>query len=131
MFLCLFAILSFEGFQQQGMTGSGARQVNPAAGRPPRPAAVPQSDEGPQNKPQKSKIPVLEKHLINQLSSDEQNSINSKFQEATEADKKVPLLFYLFFCIIAIVTLTIGLKVMQSTLFTGSFSDFLYFSKLP
>ncbi|KAK7371780.1 hypothetical protein VNO80_05145 [Phaseolus coccineus] len=78
-----------SGFQQQGMTGSGARQVNPAAGRPPRPAAVSQSDEGPQNKPQKSRIPVLEKHLINQLSSDEQNSINSKFQEATEADKKV------------------------------------------
>ncbi|XP_014504589.1 epidermal growth factor receptor substrate 15-like 1 [Vigna radiata var. radiata] len=78
-----------SGFQQQGMTGSGARQVNPASGRPPRPAAVSQSDEGPQNKPQKSRIPVLEKHLINQLSSDEQNSINSKFQEATEADKKV------------------------------------------
>ncbi|CAL5190902.1 unnamed protein product [Lathyrus oleraceus] len=75
--------------QQQGVAASGARQVNPAAGRPPRPAAVPPSDEGPQNKQQKSKIPVLEKHLINQLSSDEQNSINSKFQEATEADKKV------------------------------------------
>lgn len=75
--------------QHQGMTGSGARQLNPAAGRPPRPAAVPPSDEGTQNKQQKSKIPVLEKHLINQLSSDEQNSINSKFQEATEADKKV------------------------------------------
>lgn len=78
-----------SGFQQQGMTGSGARQVNPAAGRPPRPAAVSQSDEGPQNKQQRSRIPVLEKNLINQLSSDEQNSINSKFQEATEADKKV------------------------------------------
>ncbi|KAK7386082.1 hypothetical protein VNO78_32171 [Psophocarpus tetragonolobus] len=77
-----------SGFQQ-GMTGSGARQVNPAAGRPPRPVAVSQSDEGPLNKPQKSRIPILEKHLINQLSSDEQNSINSKFQEATEADKKV------------------------------------------
>lgn len=72
------------------MTGSGARQVNPTAGRPPRPAApVPPSDEGPQNKQQKSRVPVLEKNLITQLSSDEQNSINSKFQEATEADKKV------------------------------------------
>ncbi|CAJ1971646.1 unnamed protein product [Sphenostylis stenocarpa] len=77
-----------SGFQQ-GMTGSGTRQVNPAAGRPPRPAAVSQSDEEPENKPEKSRIPVLEKHLITQLSSDEQNSINSKFQEATEADKKV------------------------------------------
>lgn len=80
-----------SGFQQQqGVTGSGARQVNPTAGRPPRPAApVPPSDEGPQNKQQKSRVPVLEKNLITQLSSDEQNSINSKFQEATEADKKV------------------------------------------
>lgn len=74
------------------MAGSGARHVNPTSGRPPRPAAVPQSDEGPQNKQQRSRVPVLEKHLINQLSSDEQNSINSKFQEATEADKKVPIL---------------------------------------
>lgn len=75
--------------QQQGVTGSSPRQVNPTAGRPPRPAAIPPSDEGPQNKQHKPKIPVLEKHLINQLSSDEQNSINSKYEEATEADKKV------------------------------------------
>ncbi|KAF7810724.1 epidermal growth factor receptor substrate 15-like 1 [Senna tora] len=81
---------SSSGFQQQqGMTGSGSRPVNPAASRPPRPASIPQSEEGPQNKQQKSRVPVLEKHLISQLSSDEQNSINSKFQDATEADKKV------------------------------------------
>ncbi|KAK7299784.1 hypothetical protein RJT34_10611 [Clitoria ternatea] len=79
-----------SGFQQQPrMTGSGARHVNPPAGRPPRPSATPQPEEGLQNKQQRSKIPVLEKHLINQLSSEEQNSINLKFQEATEADKKV------------------------------------------
>jgi hypothetical protein len=76
--------------------------VNPTAGRPPRPAAAPQSDEEPQNKQQKSKIPVLEKHLIDQLSSDEQNSITSKFQEATEADKKVPVLS-LILCIVSVV----------------------------
>ncbi|XP_024631099.1 uncharacterized calcium-binding protein C800.10c isoform X1 [Medicago truncatula] len=75
--------------QQQMMTGSGAQHLNPTAGWPPRPAAVPPSDEGPQSKQQKSKIPVLEKHLTNQLSSDEQNSINLKFQEATEANKMV------------------------------------------
>ncbi|KAF1868776.1 hypothetical protein Lal_00036214 [Lupinus albus] len=73
----------------QVATGSGARQVNPTAGRPPRPSAAPQADEGPQNKQPKSKVPVLEKHLIDQLSSEEQSSINSKFAEATEADKKV------------------------------------------
>ena len=66
--------------------------MNPNAARPPRPASVPKPDEGPQDKQQKSKVPVLEKHLISQLSSDEQNSINLKFQEATEADKKAFIL---------------------------------------
>lgn len=100
---CSCPLLSLKGFpQQQGTTGSGARQVNPTAGWPPRPASVPPSDEGPQNKQQKSRVPVLEKHLINQLSSDEQNSINSKFREATEADKKVPTVSS-FLCSISIV----------------------------
>ncbi|XP_016191041.1 epidermal growth factor receptor substrate 15-like 1 isoform X4 [Arachis ipaensis] len=77
-----------SGFQQEeGMSDPGAQRVNPTTGRPPRPASVFLSDEGLQ-KQQKSQVPVLEKHVINQLSSDEQNSINSKFQEASEADKK-------------------------------------------
>ena len=33
----------------------------------------------------------MEKHLIDQLSTEEQNSLNLKFKEATEADKKVLL----------------------------------------
>ncbi|RXH97806.1 hypothetical protein DVH24_010131 [Malus domestica] len=37
---------------------------------------------------QKHRVPELEKHLVNQLSADEVNSLNSKFKEATEADKK-------------------------------------------
>ncbi|XP_015971900.1 uncharacterized protein LOC107495307 [Arachis duranensis] len=81
-----------SGFQQQqGMSGPSARQVNPTAARPPRSAPVPLPDEAPQ-KQQKPRIPVLEMHLINQLSSDEQNKINLKFQEASEADKKVEAL---------------------------------------
>ncbi|KAI4350197.1 hypothetical protein L6164_004672 [Bauhinia variegata] len=81
---------SSEGFKQQpGMTGFAARQAQPSTSWPPRPATVPLSDEGPENKQQKSRVPVLEKNLINQLGSDEQNSINSKFQDAMEADKKV------------------------------------------
>ncbi|KAL1366736.1 epidermal growth factor receptor substrate 15-like 1 isoform X3 [Arachis ipaensis] len=81
-----------SGFQQEeGMSDPGAQRVNPTTGRPPRPASVFLSDEGLQ-KQQKSQVPVLEKHVINQLSSDEQNSINSKFQEASEADKKVEAL---------------------------------------
>ncbi|KAJ7962446.1 Calcium-binding EF hand-like protein [Quillaja saponaria] len=80
-----------SGFQQQhGMPGSGARQVKIALpGRPPKPVPAPQSDERPQSKMQKSQVPVLEKQLVDQLSSDEQYSLNSKFKEATEADKKV------------------------------------------
>ncbi|KAM3695848.1 hypothetical protein ACB098_07G165000 [Castanea mollissima] len=75
------------GFQQQqGMPGPGARHM--AAGRPPRPVPVPQA-EGSQVNQQKAKVPVMEKHLVDQLSTDEQNLLNSRFQEATEADKKV------------------------------------------
>ncbi|KAK7848624.1 eh domain-containing protein 2 [Quercus suber] len=78
------------GFQQQqGMPGPGARHM--AAGRPPRPVAVPQA-EGSQANQQKAKVPVLEKHLVDQLSTEEQTLLNSRFQEATEADKKALIL---------------------------------------
>ncbi|XP_072055328.1 uncharacterized protein [Arachis hypogaea] len=78
-----------SGFQQEeGMSDPGAQRVNPTTGRPPRPASIFLSDEGLQ-KQQKFQVPVLENHIINQLSLDEQNSINLKFQEASEADTKV------------------------------------------
>lgn len=38
---------------------------------------------------QKARVPVLEKNMMNQLSEDEQKALNSKFQEATDADNKV------------------------------------------
>lgn len=74
---------------QQAHGVMGPRQVTPAASRPPRPVPVPipEADELP--KQRKQTVPVLEKHLIDQLSNEEQKSLNSKFQEATEADKKV------------------------------------------
>ncbi|KAA8547600.1 hypothetical protein F0562_004029 [Nyssa sinensis] len=80
---------SIPGLQQpKGMTG--ARPVIPAAGvRPLSQVSVPQADEFMQPSQQKPRVPVLEKHLIDQLSKEEQDSLNSKFQEATEADKKV------------------------------------------
>jgi epidermal growth factor receptor substrate 15 len=86
-------IFLFKGFQQQqGMPSSGARHITAAgAARPPRPVAVPQA-EVPQANQQKSKVPVLEQHLVNQLSTEEQNSLNLKFQDATEADKKALIL---------------------------------------
>ncbi|GMP26934.1 hypothetical protein CsSME_00003158 [Camellia sinensis var. sinensis] len=76
---------------QQAQVMPGAQPGTPAArARPPNQVSVPLPDEAMQPTLQKSKVPVLEKHLLNQLSEEEQNSLNSKFQEATEANKKVP-----------------------------------------
>ncbi|KAF2291685.1 hypothetical protein GH714_028116 [Hevea brasiliensis] len=67
----------------------GPRPAPAAAARPPRPP-VQYADEKPP--PQlKSKVPVLEKHLVDQLSQEEQDSLKSKFQEAAQADKKALL----------------------------------------
>eukprot|EP01018_Ginkgo_biloba_P030108 Gb_27596 [translate_table: standard] len=52
---------------------------------------APQSDslsEG-QSMQQKSRVPVLEMNLVNQLSRDEQNTLKSKQKDAEEAEKKV------------------------------------------
>lgn len=89
------------------MPGPGARHMlPPVAPRPPLPAAVPKADKEPQANQPKSRVPELEKHLVDQLSTEEQNLLNSKFKEATEADKKVLLQFCLqfFFLGHAIVT---------------------------
>ncbi|XP_031283148.1 epidermal growth factor receptor substrate 15-like isoform X2 [Pistacia vera] len=64
----------------------GAR---PPAGKPPRPVPAHQPDRTVQPVQQKSKVPPLEKHLVDQLSKEEQESLNAKLKEATEADKKV------------------------------------------
>eukprot|EP00257_Ricinus_communis_P026166 XP_025013580.1 epidermal growth factor receptor substrate 15-like 1 isoform X2 [Ricinus communis] len=66
----------------------GPRPTPAAAARPPRPPPVHHADEK-QPGQQKPKVPVLENHLVDQLSQDEQDSLNSKFQEAAQADKKV------------------------------------------
>lgn len=39
----------------------------------------------------KATVPILEKHLVNQLSNEEQSALSSKLKDATEADKKVDL----------------------------------------
>jgi hypothetical protein len=70
----------------------GARTApHPSSARPPRPVPVPipQEEEVVPARQQKPKVPVLEKHTVDQLSTEEQNSLNLKLQEATEADKKV------------------------------------------
>ncbi|XP_008812401.2 actin cytoskeleton-regulatory complex protein PAN1-like isoform X2 [Phoenix dactylifera] len=48
-----------------------------------------QTDVTVQPAEQKSRVTVLEKHLVDQLSSEEQSALNSKFQDATDAYKKV------------------------------------------
>lgn len=60
-----------------------------APGRPPRPVPIPQPNEVVQPGQQKPKVPALEKHLVDQLSQEEQDALSSKFQEATDAEKKV------------------------------------------
>ncbi|KAI3941736.1 hypothetical protein MKW92_021593, partial [Papaver armeniacum] len=77
--------------QQQGMPGT--RQMMPTAGswsqQMQLPPTQPLTDRGLHHpNQQKSRVPVLEKHLVNQLSNEEQNSLNLKFEQATEADKK-------------------------------------------
>ncbi|KAF2312510.1 hypothetical protein GH714_034914 [Hevea brasiliensis] len=65
----------------------GPRPAPAAATRPPRPPVHHADEKQPPQ--QKRKVPVLEKHLVDQLSQEEQDSLNSKFQEAAQADKKV------------------------------------------
>ncbi|CAL1400046.1 unnamed protein product [Linum trigynum] len=66
----------------------GARPTHAGAPRPPRPPSAPHAEEKQPTQP-KPKVPVLEKHLVDQLSQEEQDSLNSKFQEAYQADKQV------------------------------------------
>ena len=90
-----FPLFLFVGLQQQqGLSVSGARHVTPSmGGKPPLPH---RADDGKQTNQQKSKVPVLEKNLVNQLSKEEQDMLNSKFQEAADANEKV-----LFFCFVS------------------------------
>ncbi|GKV30212.1 hypothetical protein SLEP1_g39052 [Rubroshorea leprosula] len=80
---------SGHGLQQPQVINAPRPPLPSARGRPPRPATVSQTDANLQLSPRKPKIPVLEKHLIDQLTQEEQDSLNSKLKEATEADKKV------------------------------------------
>ncbi|KAH0864291.1 hypothetical protein HID58_081502 [Brassica napus] len=57
-------------------------------GKPPRPVPLSPSDGMVQSTQPKRKMPELEKHLVDQLSKEEQDSLNSKFEEATAIDKK-------------------------------------------
>lgn len=58
-------------------------------GKPPRPVPISAPDDAMEPSKQKPKVPELEKDLLDQLSTEEQNSLNSKLQEAKDAEKKV------------------------------------------
>ncbi|XP_058090584.1 uncharacterized protein LOC131237000 [Magnolia sinica] len=76
------------GLSQVGVPGT--RSVMPAAGlRPPMQGPIPHMDGAAQLMPQKSRVPVLERNLVNQLGKEEQSAMDSNFHEANEADKKV------------------------------------------
>ncbi|GAA0164120.1 membrane traffic protein [Lithospermum erythrorhizon] len=76
-----------SGIQHQHACNRSRPPVPPlVAGKPPR---APLLDEPTQPSPPKPKVPVLEKHLLKQLSKEEQNALNTKFQEASDAEKKV------------------------------------------
>ncbi|XVF16038.1 hypothetical protein REPUB_Repub09cG0207200 [Reevesia pubescens] len=78
-----------HGFQQPQVVSASRPPLPSARGRPPRPVSVSQTDAQVLPTQQKSKVPLLEKNLVDQLSQEEQDSLNSKFKEATEANKKV------------------------------------------
>jgi Ca2+-binding EF-hand superfamily protein len=77
-----------QGFQQQPHPG-GLRPPAGPKGKPPRPVPLSPSDGMVQPTQPKRKMPVLEKPLVDQLSKEEQDSLNTKFEEATAVDKKV------------------------------------------
>ncbi|CAN8312841.1 unnamed protein product [Cochlearia groenlandica] len=76
-----------HGFQQQQHGASRPPAI--PKGKPPRPVPLSPSDGMAQPTQPKRKIPELEKNLVDQLSKEEQDSLNSKFEEATAVDKKV------------------------------------------
>lgn len=68
----------------------GTRSLSSAGlGKPPRPVPISAPDDAMEPSRQKPKVPELEKDLLDQLSTEEQNSLNSKFQDAKDAEKKV------------------------------------------
>lgn len=89
MELCSIIVFG-PGLTHQAVPGPRPATL-PSVMKPPR-APLPTLPEEPvQPQQQKTRVPVVEKHLVDQLSEEERKAINSRFQEATDADKKVLL----------------------------------------
>ncbi|AQK67337.1 Calcium-binding EF hand family protein [Zea mays] len=62
----------------------------PSSMKPPSRRPLPlDADDTIKPEQQKPKVPVLEEHLVGQLSKEEQDTLDAKFNEASVADKKV------------------------------------------
>lgn len=62
----------------------------PSSMKPPSRRPLPlDADDTVKVEQQKPKVPVLEEHLVGQLSKEEQDTLDAKFKEASDADKKV------------------------------------------
>ncbi|CAH2033540.1 unnamed protein product [Thlaspi arvense] len=114
-----------HGFQQQ------TRPPAIPKGKPPRPVPLSPSDGmAPPTQP-KRKLPELEKHLVDQLSKEEQDSLNSKFEEATAVDKKaLPGFSLILMCLLPLfIWHSFELSVYSLTYASSIsfFSKFLYF----
>lgn len=69
----------------------------PSSMKPPSRRPLPlDADDTIKAEQQKPKVPVLEEHLVGQLSKEEQDALDAKFKEASEADKKVYSFLVLF-----------------------------------
>ncbi|OEL35620.1 hypothetical protein BAE44_0003361 [Dichanthelium oligosanthes] len=77
------------GFASRGMQGPHHGML-PSSMKPPsrRPLSL-DADDTVKAEQQKPKIPVLEEHLVGQLSKEEQGTLDTKFKEASDADKKL------------------------------------------
>ncbi|WZZ58374.1 hypothetical protein YC2023_058481 [Brassica napus] len=69
-----------------GQVHGGSRPPAIPKGKPPRPVPLSPSDGLVQPTQPKRKMPELEKPLVDQLSKEEQDALNSKFEEATAVD---------------------------------------------
>ncbi|KAL6873971.1 hypothetical protein ACP4OV_014053 [Aristida adscensionis] len=77
------------GYANRTMQGSQHGMLPSSMKPPPRRPLHMDADDTVQAEKQKPKIPVLEEHLVGQLSKEEQGALEAKFKEASEADKKV------------------------------------------
>ncbi|CAM0908559.1 unnamed protein product [Alopecurus aequalis] len=77
------------GFASRAMQGPHPGMPPSSMKPPPRRPLHFDDEDTKQTEQQKPKVPALEKHLVGQLSKEEQNALEAKFKEASDADKKV------------------------------------------